>query len=214
MLLEAQELSFKYEWEKPTSAVMDTFLAHHERSGKIVLIGQSIGGYLAPRAAAFDNRFDGVVAYDVVFDMGAAASRFVPKVAFWMRDHGMTGLVETLIDWKASQNPGTRRAIDNAMWNLGKEHPLDAIDEFKKYSRAGVAQSINGDVLVLAGTEDHFVPFEQVKLMQEALTSARSVTTKVYDRESGGAEHCQMGAPTLWHAALFDWLSKKFESRP
>ena len=48
--------------------------------------------------------------------------------------------------------------------------------------------------------------------MQEALTSARSVSTKIYDRESGGAEHCQMGAPTLWHADLFDWLSEKFDN--
>ena len=107
-----------------------------------------------------------------------------------------------------------RWALDNAMWTLGKEHPLDAIDEFQKYSLAGVAQRIKGDVLLLAGQEDHFVPFEQVKQMQEALTSARSVTTKIYDRESGGAEHCQMGAPTLWHATLFDWLSEKFERRP
>jgi len=68
--------------------------------------------------------------------------------------------------------------------------------------------------LLLAGQEDHFVPVEQVKSMQEALTSACSVTTKIYDQESGGAEHCQMGAPTLWHADLFDWLSEKFESRP
>jgi hypothetical protein len=50
------------------------------------------------------------------------------------------------------------------MLTLGKEHPLDAIDEFQKYSLAGVAQRIKGDVLLLAGTEDHFVPFEQVKL--------------------------------------------------
>jgi len=213
-VLTEQKLPFTYEWEKPTSAVMDTFLAHHERPRKIVLIGQSMGGYLAPRAAAFDNRFDGVVAYDVFFDMGAAARRFVPKPIFWLRDHGMTGLADTLIHLKESRSPGVRWALDNAMWTLGKEHPLDAIDEFQKYSLAGVAQHIHGDVLLMAGTEDHFVPFNQVKQMQEALTSARSVTTKIYDRESGGREHCQMGAPTLWHAALFDWLSEKFESRP
>ena len=146
--------------------------------------------------------------------MGASAKRFVPKVIFWLRDHGMTELVDTLINLKASQSPGMRWALDNAMWTLGKEHPLDAIDEFQKYSLAGVAQRIRADVLLLAGQEDHFVPFEQVKQMQEALTSARSVTTKIYDRESGGAEHCQLGAPTLWHADLFDWLSEKFESRP
>jgi len=211
LVLTEQKLPFTYEWEKPVSAVMDTFLAHHERPKKIALIGQSMGGYLAPRAAAFDDRFDGVVAYDVFFDMGEAARRFIPKPIFWMRDHGMTGLAESLINWKKSRSPGTRWALDNAMWTLGKEHPLDAIDEFQKYSLAGVAQRIKCDVLILAGAEDHFIPIEQVKQMQEALTSARSVTTKIYDRESGGAEHCQMGAPTLWHATLFDWLSEKFE---
>jgi alpha/beta hydrolase family protein len=108
LVLTQQKLPFTYEWEKPTSAVIDTFLAHHERPGKMVLVGQSMGGYLAPRAAAFDNRFDGVVAYDVLFDMGAAASRFVPKLAYWLRDHGMTGLVETLNNLKASQAPGVR----------------------------------------------------------------------------------------------------------
>ena len=95
--------------------------------------------------------------------MGAAAKRFIPKPIFWMRDHGMTGLAETLINWKKSRSPGTRWALDNAMWTFGKEHPLDAIDEFQKYSLDGVAQRIKGDVLLLAGQEDHFVPFEQVK---------------------------------------------------
>ena len=54
----------------------------------------------------------------------------------------------------------------------------------------GVARRIKGDVLVLAGTEDHFVPIEQVAQFEKALTAARSVTTKIYDRASGGAEHC------------------------
>jgi len=81
-------------------------------------------------------------------------------------------------------------------------------------SREDRLRRIKGHVLLLAGQEDHFVPVEQVKLMQEALSSARSVTTKIYERESGGAEHCQMGAPTLWHADLFDWLSEKFEKQP
>jgi alpha-beta hydrolase superfamily lysophospholipase len=34
----------------------------------VLLIGMSMGGYLAPRAAAFDQRIDGVIAYNVFFD--------------------------------------------------------------------------------------------------------------------------------------------------
>jgi hypothetical protein len=34
--------------------------------------------------------------------------------------------------------------------------------------------------------------------------------SEFHDRIGGGSEHCQLGAPSLWHAALFDWLSSKF----
>jgi hypothetical protein len=54
------------------------------------------------------------------------------------------------------------------------------------------------------------VPIEQVARFEKALTAARSVTTKICDRASGGAEHCQLGTQTLWHADFFHWISAKF----
>lgn len=208
--LRDQGLTFTSEWEKPVKAVVDTFLASHPRPDKMVLVGMSMGGYLAPRAAAFDDRFDGVVAYDVFFDMGATARRYVPGAAFWLRDHGFSAIVDLLIRVKAALSPGFAWAASNAMWTLGTKHPLDSVTEMQKYTLAGVADRIKGDVLILAGAEDHFVPIEQVAQFKTALTAARSVTTKVYDRASGGAEHCQLGAQTLWHADFFDWMAAKF----
>ncbi len=54
------------------------------------------------------------------------------------------------------------------------------------------------------------MPFDQVATLEKALISARSVTTKIYDRASGDAEHCQESAQTLWRADFFDWMSAKF----
>ena len=45
---------------------------------------------------------------------------------------------------------------------------------------------------------------------EKALVNARSVTTRLFDRASGGAQHCQCGAVTLVYAAVFDWLLAKF----
>jgi dienelactone hydrolase len=194
-VLRNQGLTFTHEWEKPTKAVVDTFLAGHPRPDKMVLVGMSMGGYLAPRAAAFDERFDGVVAYDVLFDMGAAARRFAQSAAFRLQYRDLA--------W----------AIRQGMWVLGTNNPLATITELQKYTLAGVAQRIKGDVLILAGSEDHLVPLAQVAQFQASLTAARSVTTKIYDRASGGAEHCQEGAQTVWHADLFDWLAAKFGER-
>jgi pimeloyl-ACP methyl ester carboxylesterase len=208
--LRDQGLTFTHEWEKPTTAMIDAFLAGHSRPRKMVLVGTSMGGYLAPRAAAFDERFDGVVAYDVLFDMGATAARYVPAAAFWLRDHGFGAVVDLMIRARAASSPGFAWAIGNSMWTLGTRHPLDSVMALQKYTLAGVAQRIKGDVLILAGAEDHFVPVEQVAQFEQALTAARSVTTRIYDRASGGAEHCQIGAQTLWHADFFDWMSAKF----
>ena len=174
------------------------------------MASMSLGGYLAARAAAFDERFDGVVTYDVFFDWGAIAGRYVPAAAFWLREHGFGAVVDMVVQVKAALSPSFAWAVNNSMWTLGTKHPLDAVTEEQKYTLAGVAQRIKGDVLILAETEDHFVPIEQVAQFEKALTGARSVTTKVYDRASGGAEHCQMGAQSLWHADFFDWMSAKF----
>ena len=96
---------------------------------------------------------------------------------------------------------------------MGTHNPIDTIKALSVYTLENVAQRITGDVLILAGGEDHFVPARQVKQFETSLTRARSVTTVVYDRESGGAEHCQLGAATLWHATLFDWLAERFPQR-
>jgi hypothetical protein len=65
-------------------------------------------------------------------------------------------------------------------------------------------------VLILAGAEDHFIPFHQAADFEKSLINARSVTTRIFDRPSGGAAHCQGGNTALVHAAVFDWLLEKF----
>ena len=70
-------LTYTAEWEKPVTAVLDEFLHTHAKPSKIVLIGMSMGGYFAPRAAAFEERIDGVVAYDTCYDFGEVASPFL-----------------------------------------------------------------------------------------------------------------------------------------
>jgi alpha-beta hydrolase superfamily lysophospholipase len=208
--LREQGMTFTHEWEKPTGAVLDEFLAHHARPARIVLMGMSMGGYLAPRAAAFDERFDGVVAFDVLFDMGEAARRYAPSAAFWLYDHGLSALVSLFVKAKAALNPDFAWAIDNGKWVMGTNNAIETLRAFDPYTLKDVAQQIRGDVLIFAGADDQFVPFSQVQAFERSLTNARSVTTRIYDEASGGAEHCQLGAVTLWHQHLFDWLTAKF----
>jgi dipeptidyl aminopeptidase/acylaminoacyl peptidase len=106
--LRKRGLRFTHEWEKPTGAVLDAFLASHPRPPRLVLVGMSMGGFLAPRAAAFDPRFDGVVAYDVFFDLAESGRRYVPPLAFWLHDHGLDPLLSAIVALKARFDPDFR----------------------------------------------------------------------------------------------------------
>jgi len=191
-------LKFTPEWEKPTTAVLDEFLSTYDRPSKIVLFGMSMGGYLAPRAAAFEERIDGVVAYDVCFDLHESAAQIVAAV----KQNPL-----------ALENPDVSWAYNNALWTMGTTNPDDTLEAFSRYKLAPIADRIRQDVLILAGTEDHFIPFHQVADFEKSLVNARSVTARIFDRPSGGAEHCQCGNTSLVHAAVFDWLLQKFPER-
>lgn len=208
--LREQGLRFTHEWEKPTSAVLDTFFATHRQPAKIVLIGLSMGGYLAPRAAAFEPRIDGVVSYGVLFDLHDALSRTAGPVVAALRRRGSTKFVDSLARGASRFDPGVRWGLANAKWTLGGVGLTGMLSAAKPYTLDGVAAHIKQDVLILAGTDDQFIPFDQVEQYQRALINARSVTTRIYDRASGGHEHSQLGATTLWQADFFDWIQEKF----
>lgn len=206
-VLREQKLVFTHEWERPTSAVLDAHFALHPPIAKTVLIGMSMGGYLAPRAVAFDRRIDGVVAVDALFDLGAIAKQNIPRFAWWLHAHHAGLLLDALIAVKSRLSPGFAWLLANAKWVLGTASPMESVEAMGRYTLAPIAGRIEADVLLLIGAEDHFAPSSQAAELARALTAARSVRSIVYDRASGGAAHCQMGAQSLWHADLFDWLA-------
>jgi dienelactone hydrolase len=104
--------------------------------------------------------------------------------------------------------------MTNSKWTYGVQTLDEVIECSAAYRLVDVAGRITCDVLVLAGTEDEGIPLAQVAAYVAALTGARSVEKAIYDRASGGAEHCQEGASTLWHETFFDWLLRRFPGLP
>jgi alpha-beta hydrolase superfamily lysophospholipase len=192
--LRSQGLHFLPEWERPNGAVLDEFLRRHNRPEKIVLVGVSMGGYFAPRAAAFDDRIDGVVAYDCCYDFGSVFG----------------SILKLASDPLASKSPDFVWAIDNFRWTMGTSDIASMGAVAQRYTLAPVASRIKQPVLILAGAEDHFIPLHQTADFARALVNAKSVTTQVFDRANGGAEHCQNGNMTLVHAAVFSWVQDTF----
>jgi alpha-beta hydrolase superfamily lysophospholipase len=173
-VIREQGLPFTHEWEKSTKAVLDAFLKLYERPGKIVMLGSSLGGYLAPRAAAFDSCIDGVVAFDVMFDFGESFRRKIPHFVQILIDKGFRGIARTLIRLRMRTNTTVRWGIHNAQWTLGVNDPVDVANAMSKFNIRDVAGQIHCPVLLLRGAKDHLVPAGQMERMKSGLVNAKA----------------------------------------
>ncbi len=185
---------FTPDWENPNGAVLDTFLGAHNLPQRIVLVGLGMGGYFAPRAAAYDKRIDGVVAWDTCFDFGEMADRFLALAH----------------DPVLSKSPDFVWFSNHGRWTLGTSSSEETARGFAAYTLAPVVDHITQPVLIMAGADDYGIPLHQTAEFECALINAKRVTTRIFDRASGGAEHCQIGALSLVHATIFDWLLAEF----
>jgi pimeloyl-ACP methyl ester carboxylesterase len=76
-MLYEQRVSMRPDWEHVVPGLLDALSTHPEVDpDKIVLVGRSFGGYLAPRGAAGEPRLAAMIADPGQHDIGAATARF------------------------------------------------------------------------------------------------------------------------------------------
>ena len=62
-----------------------------------------------------------------------------------------------------------------------------------RFETAEASASIGQDVLLLAGSEDHYVPVQQWRDQIGKLSKARSITARLFTRSESAQNHCQVG---------------------
>lgn len=204
--LEEYGLSMTHEWEKPVKAVLDYF-----KTGQVTLIGMSLGGYLAVRAAAYEPRVLRVIAFDVMYDfMGSYLknvddfSRFILKTALAT---GLSAPVNALIAKKAKTSPIIEWGIRQGMHVTGTTTPFACLRTIEKYTTKNISSLVRQDVLLMAGNEDHYVPVDQLYSQTRALTNARSLTMRLFTRAEHGQNHCQVGNMGLAAETILAWTA-------
>lgn len=213
-VLRKQGLAMTHEWEKPTGAVIDTFIAKYYEPEKIVLIGDSLGGILTTRAAAFDKRIDGVINADIFYDFLEASTADIPKIFIdaVMAPGGVKPMYQRIFTNMMKNDPVIRWAMTHGAWVLGVDinEPWNVLRKYPPYTVKDIGHLVECDVLLIAGEKDHFIPVELMEKNIAALPNARSLESIVFDVESAGHEHCQVGAEGLLNGAIFDWIAKRF----
>ncbi len=204
-VLMRQGIRMRPEWEHCTKAVID-----HYSLDDVTLIGISLGGYLAPRAAAYEKRISRVIMCDLVYDFyGAILDKMGSKGKLF---DSMVNNPRHLL-WRSVNKKLEKNCFTN--WLLGQGRaifenvhtPCEYFNYIKQFNTKEISPMITQDVLVLAGADDLYTIFydEQIKV----LTNARSVTGRLFTSEENASHHCQVGNIPLLLRTMTEWIDEK-----
>jgi dienelactone hydrolase len=90
----------------------------------------------------------------------------------------------------------------------GTVTPFDFLCSTLAFSTRKISHQVTGDVLLLAGAEDHFVPLGQLARQAANLSGARSVTTRTFTATEHASNHCQVGNLSLAVRVILAWLDQ------
>jgi pimeloyl-ACP methyl ester carboxylesterase len=203
--LEDAHLPMRPDWERPVAAVLD-----HFDLDDVTLLGISLGGCLAVRAAAKEPRVTRVVCDDILVDFYAVCMGQVSAI----RRHALRALLTARVAVVVNAMVGAvmRRSlvvewgIKQGIHVTGASSPYGFLRETMRYETTSLSGELTQDVLVMAGAEDHYVPAHQFAQQVDLLTNARSVTARLFTRHEQAQNHAQVGNLRLSLDVMVSWL--------
>jgi dienelactone hydrolase len=186
--LRLQGLHSMPETEKPAKAAVDYLETRDDvDADRIGMVALSLGGYYAPRAAAYEKRFKCCVAWGAIYDFG---------VAFAAR---ITGANE----------PSVPGFADHAQWVFGKNTLEEAMAVTRQMTLEKAAREITCPLLIVHGENDRQIPLWHAEKTYEAAVNSPGRELKVFHLADGGAEHCGADNGSLIVDYITDWVAEK-----
>lgn len=204
-VLREQGKKFIYEWEKPVKAILDYF-----KLEDVILIGVSLGGMLAPRAAAFESRIKYIVAWSVfpnflqiaLCDLPKPARIFFERLLQWKQKY----IVNSMMYSAMKKDVFMQWVFEHGMYAYNAESPYDYLKKLDDFQMLNVAERITQDILILHGKKDHFINWKLYKEEVDCLKNAKSVTLRLFTDEECASNHCQCGNTKLVLDTIIKWL--------
>jgi pimeloyl-ACP methyl ester carboxylesterase len=204
-------IPLRADWETVVGPVID-WLVDRPRvdPDRIVLAGWSFGGFLAPRAAAFEPRLAALIADPGQWDQRDAIAGMLPLGDEQKRDfpdidpHALDEMEEQLAG--PDGNPMLRWSLlDRGRWVHGKPTLFETLAELAGFRISDVADRISCPTLLTAAEEDP--ASRSAAKLYDALTVERKTLIEFTSAEGAG-QHCEANGRHLYHQRVYDWLDE------
>ena len=174
--------------EKPAGASIDYLETRADVDPtRIGIMALSLGGYYAPRAAAFEKRFACAVAWGAIFDYGKCVADRI----------GGRG------------EPSVPGYAEHVNWVFGCDKIEDTLKIVNQMTLEGVADKITCPLLIVHGENDRQVPLWHAERTYEAAVNSPGRELKICRLADGGAEHCGADNGPLVVDYMADWVAQK-----
>ncbi len=197
-------LPMHHHWEKPTSAVLDYFDLND-----VTLLGISMGGYLCFRAAAFDSRIKRVVASSVAYDYTDFPPKILQPIVYLFYNVFKKFTAKSILD-VINKKDVNSWYFAHLQYMLKSDDPIEMVNFLTSMTAEELhCENIKQDVLILTGRDDTLCPFKMHRKQVNALINAKSVTDKVFYKDTNASNHCQIGNIGLSLDIMADWMDSK-----
>lgn len=177
------------DYEVPAKAYIDYLETRDDvDASRIGVMGVSLGGYYAPRAAAFEKRIKIVVAWGAILDWG-----------------------ETWRDRWARRSKTTSVPLFQLPWVMGTDTMEQALERVKQWTLVDVLPKITQPFLMLHGENDRQIPVADAYSAFE-LVGSKDKQLRIFTVAEGGGEHCQSDEPQPSIQLIADWSARKLNA--
>ncbi|MCR5294266.1 MAG: alpha/beta hydrolase [Lachnospiraceae bacterium] len=201
-----QNCPFTWQWEKTTKAITEKYDLHDA-----AIIGISLGGYFAPRAAAFDKRISRVVAWSVypgtwdVFagQMGEQTVKLLKNLLKMKGD----GLIDRKFESMRKKGDLGALTISDMCRSYGVEKVSELGHLIENFDLRNCAKLVNQDMLILGADRDIMIDRTLAGRELDLLTNTHSLTYVELKSSQEAGDHCNVGNPKLALDTILSWMA-------
>ncbi|WP_123054555.1 alpha/beta hydrolase [Clostridium sp. JN-1] len=201
-------LVFRHDYEKVITPIVDYLISREEvDKSSIIILGESLGGYLAPRAAAFEHRLKACIANSGIFDLlGDHIPKNLPRKKVFEEAENNMDKYNTELNKIMDNDTNVRWFILHGMYVFGAKSPIELILKCQHYFLKDISNKIQCPTLVTESEGDSTFSSNQAKSLYNSLICPKEFM--LFTKEEGVNEHCQAGSKLIASERIFNWIEK------